>query len=59
MAEGEEDMIVSIDKFGNILKWFGPLVPQPPNGQTIIHKIRALMTEPYVYPSRSIVMFLY
>ncbi len=39
-------MIVSIDKFGNTLKWFGPLTLQPVNGQTILHKIRASMTEP-------------
>jgi hypothetical protein len=42
--EGEEDYVVNIEKFGNIVKWFGPL-QTPFNDVNIIQKIRGLMTE--------------
>ena len=47
-TDSDESLIVNIEKFGNILKWFGPLVqsPFPPDGLSILTKIRLLLMEP-------------
>jgi len=38
-----DESIVSLEKFGNILRWFGPL------NNTILQRIRVLMTEPWFH----------
>jgi len=47
-SENEDDSLVSLEKFGNILKWFGPLV-NAQDTQNILVKIRNLMTEPWFH----------
>lgn len=60
-GEGEIDHVVTSEKFGNMLKWFGPLmIPSAAAGPTghlssldendnnVLHKMRALLIEPYV-----------
>jgi serine/threonine protein kinase len=45
--QGEDDYVVTSENFGNILNWFGPLTlkPFPPNGVSILDKIRCLLAE--------------
>jgi hypothetical protein len=48
LTDTEADYVVPIEEFGNILKWFGPLTlrPYPPDGISILQKIRKLLQEP-------------
>jgi len=50
-TDSDESLVVNIEKFGNILKWFGPLVqsPFPPDGLSILTKIRLLLMEPWFH----------
>lgn len=40
-----DDLVVSSEKFGNILQFFGPLMINNPNEHSMIQKIRLLMVE--------------
>lgn len=61
-GEGETELVVTSEKFGNMLKWFGPLMIPNVNAATpghsmvsslmdetennVLHKLRALLIEP-------------
>jgi len=47
LSESQDESVVSIEKFGSILQWFGPLTvrPFPPDGLNILERVRALLSE--------------
>lgn len=53
VGESEVDFVVTIEKFGNILKWFGPIVLShggiDENDTNLLHKIRQQLTEPWFH----------